>query len=134
MAADDLSAPLGQEPKKRRFVPPIRITHAIAGVLGLAVLIFAGWVVFADDPFGGEPMIVVSADPRAPPQSGKAGDAVRSGNPQAAGANSAGSAQPAAANPTPQPASGDPAAANAAGAENPPATGPTITLIDGMSG
>src|SRR5215207_6461051 len=96
VAADDLSAPLGQEVKKRRFVPPIRITHAIAGALGLAVLIFAGWVVFADDPFGGEPMIVVSADPRAPSHGGKPGHADRpggSGYPQGAAANPAGSGQ-----------------------------------------
>jgi polysaccharide deacetylase 2 family uncharacterized protein YibQ len=137
VAADDLSAPLGQDVKKRRFVPPIRISHGIAGVLGLALLIFAGWVVFADDPFGGEPMIVVSADPRAPPQVGKHGDSARPGgsdNPQAAVANPTGAAQPSSANSASQPGAGDPAASTAAGAEKPPSAGPTITIIDGMSG
>ena len=112
--------------KKRRFVPPIRISHGIAGVLGLALLVFAGWAVFADDPFGGEPMIVVSADPRAPPQVGKQGDSAHpgsSGNAQATAANPAGSAQPSSANPAPQPGAGDPAAATAAGAEKAPAAG-----------
>ncbi len=137
MAADDLSAPLGQDVKKRRFVPPIRISHGIAGVLGLALLVFAGWVVFADDPFGGEPMIVVSANSRAPPQLGKQGDSAHpgsSGNAQATAANPAGSAQPSSTNPAPQPGAGDPAAATAAGAEKAPAAGPTVTIIDGMSG
>src|SRR5262245_14846889 len=69
--ADDLSAPLGQEPKpKKRFALPVRLSHLLAGALGLCVVVFAGWVVFADDPLGGEPMVVVSADPRGPAQSG----------------------------------------------------------------
>ena len=75
MAADDLSAPLGQAPKKRRLALPVRVPHALAGVLGLCLLIFAGWAVFADDPLGGEPVVVVSADARAPARGGKPGEA-----------------------------------------------------------
>ena len=64
MAADDLSAPLGQDKsKKRRFVLPIAVPHVIAGALVLFVVIFAGWALLANDPFGGEPMVVVAAKP-----------------------------------------------------------------------
>jgi uncharacterized protein len=123
VAADDLSAPLGQDAKKRRFALPFRVTHAIAGALGLALLAFAAWVVFADDPFGGEPMVVVSADPRAPTPGGKRSEsqqAASSVNPKAAADNAAAS----------QPAAAAPAAAEKA----PPAAGQTVTIIDGMSG
>ena len=74
---DDLSKPLGQKPKKRkRFVVPLPlVTRGIAGVLGLCVAVFLGWILFVDEPFGGEPMVVVSADTRASPQPAKAGQA-----------------------------------------------------------
>ena len=64
MAADDLSAPLGQKPKKKsRFRLPLAIPQAIAGVLGLIVAVFAAWAVVMEDPLGGEPMAVVAAPP-----------------------------------------------------------------------
>jgi polysaccharide deacetylase 2 family uncharacterized protein YibQ len=107
--ADDLSAPLGQDTKpKKRFTLPIRIPHALAGVLGLGLLVFAAWVVFAEDPLGGEPMIVVSADARPPAQGGG-----KTGEP----------ATPPA--PITEAASADKGSAPA---------GKTITIIDGMSG
>ena len=73
---DDLSKPLGQKPKtKKRFVVPLPlVTRAIAGVLGLCVAVFAGWILFVDEPFGGEPMVMVSADTRTSPQPAKAGE------------------------------------------------------------
>ena len=40
------------------------VTRAIAGLLCLCVAVLAGWILFVDEPFGGEPMVVVSA-PRA---------------------------------------------------------------------
>ena len=124
MAADDLSAPLGQDVKKPRFRMPVRMTHVVAGVLGLALLIFAGWVVFADDPFGGEPMVVVSADLRAPAARGKSSDSSSvPGNP----ANGA-------ANPAAKDTAADPAAKNPAGENASPASGQTVTIINGMSG
>jgi len=105
--ADDLSAPLGQDTKpKKRLALPIRMPHALAGVLGLCVLVFAGWVVLAEDPLGGEPMVVVSADARPPAQGGK-------------------SAEPAS---SPTPVTEVTAEKSAAPA------GKTITIIDGMSG
>ena len=35
----------------------------IAGLLGLCVMTFAGWALVANDPLGGEPMIVASSIP-----------------------------------------------------------------------
>jgi len=61
VAADDLSAPLGQNPKKkRRFRLPVAIPQVVAGLLGLIVAVFAAWALVMDDPLGGEPMAVVA--------------------------------------------------------------------------
>jgi polysaccharide deacetylase 2 family uncharacterized protein YibQ len=56
-AADDLSTPLGQETvrPKRRFRLPFTGLQALAVVLGLFLVVFAGFALFKDDPFGGEP-------------------------------------------------------------------------------
>jgi hypothetical protein len=64
VATDDLSAPLGQNKKPRRRLP-VTITQALAGVLGLFAAIFVLWAALADNPFGGEPMVVVHADLQA---------------------------------------------------------------------
>lgn len=64
MAADDLSAPLGQKkPKKPRFALPISVPQVIAGALALFVVVYVGWLLLANDPLGGEPVVVVSAKP-----------------------------------------------------------------------
>ena len=69
--ADDLTTPLGQTPTRTpRFALAAWLPRAAAGLLGLCFLVFAGWVVVADDPLGGEPMVVVSADARAPNKPG----------------------------------------------------------------
>jgi hypothetical protein len=62
MTADDLTAPLGQEPNKRRRSRKLPIPQIVAGALTLFLGIFVLWAVVADDPFGGEPMAVVPAD------------------------------------------------------------------------
>jgi hypothetical protein len=65
MAADDLSAPLGQETKRARVFTASM--HAIALATFLAAFVL--WAVIADNPFGGEPMAVVqisSPGPMAP--------------------------------------------------------------------
>ena len=56
-AADDLSTPLGQETvsPKRRFRLPFTGLQALAVVLGLFLVVFAGFALFKDDPLGGEP-------------------------------------------------------------------------------
>ncbi|MEN3347038.1 MAG: uncharacterized protein V7632_673 [Bradyrhizobium sp.] len=69
MPTDDLNTPLGVTPKKKqRFVlPPGLVSRAVAGVLGLCVAVLAGWILFVDEPFGGEPMVIVNAFPAPKP-------------------------------------------------------------------
>jgi polysaccharide deacetylase 2 family uncharacterized protein YibQ len=66
VSTDDLSTPLGQHkaPKPRRRLPLV-VPRAIAGVLGLSLAVFAGWAMVVDDPFGGEPMVIVPTEQRA---------------------------------------------------------------------
>jgi polysaccharide deacetylase 2 family uncharacterized protein YibQ len=56
--ADELSAPLGQEAarKKRRFRLPFTAMQALAVLLGLFLVAFAGIALFTDNPLGGEPV------------------------------------------------------------------------------
>jgi polysaccharide deacetylase 2 family uncharacterized protein YibQ len=64
---DDLQKPLGQSPKKKKkpFVLPIPVvTRAIAGMLAFCIAMLVGWILFVDEPFGGEPVAVVSALPK----------------------------------------------------------------------
>ena len=114
---DDLSKPLGQKPKKRkRFVVPLPlVTRGIAGVLGLCLAVFLGWILFVDEPFGGEPMVVVSADTRASPQPAKAGQAPQAPAPTVQ--------KPDAVAPPTALADGDK-----------PAGAKTVTIIDGTTG
>jgi polysaccharide deacetylase 2 family uncharacterized protein YibQ len=90
---DDLQKPLGQTPKRKKpFVLPIPVvTRAIAAVLGLCVAVLAGWIAFVNDPFGGEPMAVVSAQPNK-----TAERAASPGKPEAAPAALADADKPAA--------------------------------------
>lgn len=57
--ADDLDAPLGQRPRRRRGAIRLPIPQIIAGVLALFVGAFALWAAVGDNPFGGEPVAVV---------------------------------------------------------------------------
>jgi uncharacterized protein len=110
---DDLSKPLGQKkPKRRSLVVPTRIVaRAIAGLLGACVAVLAGWMMFVDEPYGGEPMAIVSADAHGGPQAAKPGE--KPGEP---------AAKPDAAAPA-TPAVGDTAG-----------QGQTVTIIDGTTG
>ena len=128
MADDELSAPLGKSAKKeqRRFRLPIRIPHAIAGLLGLFVLACAAWALMVDDPFGGEPIAVVATG-FDPPKSGPALPTVVS----AQGPRSYDGPAAPASKQAPAPTSAQPAAAP------PPAATPntkTVTIIDGSTG
>ncbi|MBR1217047.1 divergent polysaccharide deacetylase family protein [Bradyrhizobium sp. U87765 SZCCT0131] len=70
MTTDDLSAPLGQGPaRKRRFRPRLPVTppQAIAIGLGLFLVTFAGFALFNDNPLGGEPLVRLTYDPAALP-------------------------------------------------------------------
>ncbi|HEY0220085.1 MAG TPA: divergent polysaccharide deacetylase family protein [Afipia sp.] len=61
---DDLSAPLGQSaPRNRRFRLPFSAPQAIAAAFGLFLLLFLGFALFNDNPFGGEPIAHVAYDP-----------------------------------------------------------------------
>jgi uncharacterized protein len=62
---DDLSAPLGQQKRKRRFVVPLAVPQAVASTLGLFLVAFVLWVLGVEDPLGGEPVVIVAAEPRA---------------------------------------------------------------------
>jgi polysaccharide deacetylase 2 family uncharacterized protein YibQ len=60
--ADDLSTPLGQKTarRKRRFRLPFTGIQALAVVLGLFLVVFVGFALFNDNPFGGEPIARVA--------------------------------------------------------------------------
>ncbi|MGX9424216.1 divergent polysaccharide deacetylase family protein [Bradyrhizobium sp. LeoA1S1] len=105
-AADELSAPLGQETvgKKRRFQVPFTATQALAVMLGLILVTFAGIALFNDDPLGGEPIAHIALR-KAP---------VAEEKPAAAGP----AAEPMAKSP-PRQAAGE---------------SKTVTIIDGSSG
>ena len=113
IVADDLSAPLGQNRiEKPPSALPLLAPLVVAVVLGLGVAVFAGWAMFAEDPLGGEPMTVVTADIGA--ETGKKQDEA-----------------PATANPSPNDALAGGAQQAAAG---PPPGSKTITIIDGTNG
>src|SRR5215213_4655285 len=69
-STDDLTKPLGKaKPKRKPFViPGLLVMRAVAGLLGLCVAILVGWILLVDEPFGGEPVVTLSADPRPSPQ------------------------------------------------------------------
>src|SRR5271155_2016245 len=64
-AADELSAPLGRDITrgKRRFRLPFTKMQVLATALGLFLLIFAGYALFTEDPFGGEPLVRIAIGP-----------------------------------------------------------------------
>ncbi|RED26109.1 hypothetical protein BJ123_12861 [Rhodopseudomonas thermotolerans] len=67
MSADELSTPLGQKRNRwqrlRHYRLPFNATQAIATLLGLFVLVFLGFAIFGNDPFGGEPVVQVEIKP-----------------------------------------------------------------------
>jgi polysaccharide deacetylase 2 family uncharacterized protein YibQ len=71
---DDLSAPLGLGRDKSGIrgkldqwaaAAPVAALRALAGALGCFAILFLGWALFAEAPFGGEPMAVAPADQHA---------------------------------------------------------------------
>jgi len=117
MTADDLTAPLGRQPKKRRHVIKLPVPQIIAGALAAFLALFVLWAVVAEDPFGGEPMAVVPANLRV-------------------------AANPPESQPAPNPAVAAEAAPRRDGSTTAPAApvtpaGPpttTVTIIDGKTG
>jgi polysaccharide deacetylase 2 family uncharacterized protein YibQ len=66
--ADDLSAPLGQKTvrRKRRFRLPFTGFQALSVLLGLFLATFAGFVIFNENPLGGEPVTRIAIRQAAP--------------------------------------------------------------------
>ncbi|WP_315767651.1 MULTISPECIES: divergent polysaccharide deacetylase family protein [unclassified Bradyrhizobium] len=60
--ADELSAPLGQTEtrRRRRLRLPFTGWQALAVLLGLTLVVFAGFALFHDDPLGGEPVVRIA--------------------------------------------------------------------------
>jgi polysaccharide deacetylase 2 family uncharacterized protein YibQ len=104
-ADDDLATPLGRGRRRRGRARPIRPAPAIAGVLAACLAVFVLWAAIVDDPYGGEPMVVVAAHVG----SGTAANAETVPRPPAARAD--------------RPAPADPASGTH-----------TVTIIDGRSG
>ena len=107
--ADDLSTPLGQKTAraKRRYRLPFTGTQALAVVLGLFLVAFAGFAIFNDNPLGGEPIAHIALR-QATPAAGEKPVATHPGP-----------AEPAAKSTAPQAAAGEQK---------------TVTIIDGSSG
>jgi uncharacterized protein len=120
MTADDLSAPLGQQPKKRRRAITIPVPQIIAGALALFLGVFVLWAIVTDDPFGGEPMAVVPANLQI---AAKTPDIAATPQPAASSAMTHQPNGTQATAPPPAPAVPDPA---------PNTT--TVTIIDGKTG
>jgi uncharacterized protein len=104
--ADDLSAPLGQQTtrRKRRFRLPFTGVQALAVVMGLILVAFAGFAIFGDNPLGGEPVAHVAMRQNAPEE--------KAGAPATAPAH----------------------AAKSEAKEAAPGEHRTVTIIDGSSG
>ncbi|PZA10791.1 divergent polysaccharide deacetylase family protein [Rhodopseudomonas palustris] len=117
MSADELSTPLGQKRSRwqrlRRFRLPFTASQAIATALGLFVLVFLGFAIFGNDPFGGEPIVHVEIKP-APDQPKQAT--------AEAGKDNGGKSD------------GAPAAATEQSGSKEAAGQKTITIIDGSKG
>ncbi len=116
MTADDLNAPLGQQLRKRRLSIPITTSQVMAAVLTLFLGVFVVWAVVGNNPFGGEPIVVVPINlhpgPSAKTAEGQGPPKVVAVNPDAAAAVQAAPGQTA----------------------SPPAATKTITIIDGKTG
>ncbi len=110
--ADELSTPLGRQTAapKRKLRLPFSATQLIATVLGLFLLAFAGFAIFNDNPFGGEPVARIALRPPVAGETG-AGKATEPAKP----------AQPSDITVTSKQAA-------------PPAGQRTVTIIDGSSG
>jgi len=62
MAADDLNASGTARTFWRRRLGGISLLGCLVGLAGLAALFAVGWIVFVDDPYGGEPVAVVTLE------------------------------------------------------------------------
>ena len=80
MAADDLSAPLGQETKRGRGLSTAikaSLPQAIAIALATFLSVFVLWAIIADNPFGGEPIAVAQISRQGQRRRGSSADRLR---------------------------------------------------------
>jgi hypothetical protein len=134
VATDELDTPLGlnQPPARFRFS---RLAMLLAaGSLGAILVAFSGWGLFGSDPFGGEPMAVVSASAtaegaatRKPPAAPNTEPESDSG-PKGLAPAPAPAREAAPKSPTPQEKPSSAAVGPAGPAEH------VVTIIDGKSG
>jgi uncharacterized protein len=124
--ADDLSDPLGQGKKHKRSKLPSLLPVGIAGLLGLCLAVFVVWAAVVDDPYGGEPLVVVSTDARAPPAKKPDEAAPDPAKPDANSEPKADRKSAAAAPDTKTPPAEPP--------KGPPAGMQAVTIIDGGTG
>jgi len=77
--ADELSAPLGQTEirRNRRLRLPFTALQALAVLLGLFLVAFAGFAIFGDNPLGGEPVARVAINEGVKPSDDKASKAAK---------------------------------------------------------
>jgi uncharacterized protein len=121
VAADDLSAPLGQDKAPRQWhALPRVVPQVIVGLLSLLVVAVGGWAMVADNPFGGEPFAIVPAESSSVADNGKKPTEMQARAP---------GGQP--ANERPSRYDGPPPDATPAAEAT---AGRTITIIDGTSG
>ncbi len=123
MTVDELSAPLGQHPPKRRWRLPVSPSYLLAGALALFLGAFVAWAIMREDPFGGEPVAVAAIDLHAAAGTAKPERSVAS---EPSAAQGPGHDDGVAAPATP--------AAPAQSPQAPPTSTKTVTIIDGKTG
>ncbi|MDT3685346.1 MAG: divergent polysaccharide deacetylase family protein [Pseudorhodoplanes sp.] len=118
---DDLTAPLGMQPKKKKpLAATAMLPQALAGALGLFILVFILWAAIAHDPMGGEPITTMAINlPDGKKAAGQGGEAGQVGPNRYDGP-----APGAAADAEPVPPAPAPSASGTR----------TVTIIDGTSG
>ncbi len=124
MTADDLSAPLGQQPAKRRRRLPFGLQHVMAGALALFLGVFVLWAIVGDNQFGGEPMVAVPVNLH-PPTAVNKPDAPSA--PHAAASAQSASRYDGPASASPPPAQGAPVQGASSNTK-------TVTIINGKTG
>jgi polysaccharide deacetylase 2 family uncharacterized protein YibQ len=124
MTVDELSAPLGQHPPKRRWRLPVSPSYLLAGALALFLCAFVAWAIMREDPFGGEPVAVASIDLRT---------AASTAKPERSGASESTAAAQRLAHDDGAPLSATPPAP-APPSQAPPTSTKTVTIIDGKTG
>jgi uncharacterized protein len=131
VSADDLSTPLGQskKPKPGRAMS-LAVPYGALALVSSFVVLVAGWAMTANDPFGGEPMVLTTVDLAAANATRK-DDEITIVRPPAAPGSPTPIGNP--PNRRDRPTEATPAAATTPAATT-PANGKTITIIDGSSG